>query len=415
MKARKPRRVLVGTAAVICVIGLAAFGARRMWRVEAAENLPSAPTHKGEFLVLVRVRGEITAQRSVQLAAPLNVPDLRIVWLATPGSVVKAGEPVIRFDPSSARQQQDEKKAAQQQAQSGLEQALAQARITAEQDKRDLAAASYQVERARLEASKQAIVSVIQGEESKIDLASAEEKLRVQEAAVNLHQKSDQGKIASLTSQRDKAKAELDLTAERLGKMEIKAPLTGLVTYLNNHSQGWMNSQPFKVGDRAWPGGGIAEIPDLNTLQLEGKVEEVERGRISVGQDVRVRVDALPEKPLTGKLIGISPLAEQNWEWPPTRNFRDYAHIDPPDSRLRPGMNGSLDIIVSRIPAAISIPAKAVFTSNGKPVVYVGDKGRWRRVEVEIVAHNPDELAVRGIDGGQMVALTEPEMAGSRK
>ena len=78
-------------------------------------------------------------------------------------------------------------------------------------------------------------------------------------------------------------------------------------------------------------------------------------------------------------------------------------------------MNGSLDIIVSRIPPAISIPAKAVFTSNGKPVVYVGDKGRWRRVEVEITAHNPDELAVRGIDGGQMVALTEPEMAGARK
>jgi len=36
---------------------------------------------------------------------------------------------------------------------------------------------------------------------------------------------------------------------------------------------------------------------------------------------------------------------------------------------LRPGMNGSLDIIVSRIPAAISIPAKAVFTSTGN---------RWR-------------------------------------
>ena len=52
---------------------------------------------------------------------------------------------------------------------------------------------------------------------------------------------------------------------------------------------------------------------------------------------------------------------------------------------------------------------------NGKPVVYVGDKGRWRRVEVEIVAHNPDELAVRGIEGGQMVALSEPEMAGARK
>ena len=83
----------------------------------------------------------------------------------------KPGDPVIRFDPSSARQQLDEKNAALHQAQATLDQAVAQARITAEQDKLDLATARYDVERAKLEASKQAIVSVIQGEESKIDLA----------------------------------------------------------------------------------------------------------------------------------------------------------------------------------------------------------------------------------------------------
>jgi RND family efflux transporter MFP subunit len=321
---------------------------------------------------------------------------------------------VIRFDPSSARQQQDEKKAALRQAQAGMEQAVAQARITSEQDKRELAAARYQVEKARLEASKQAIVSVLQGEESKIDLASAEEKLLVQEATGNLHQKSDEGKIASLKSQRDKAQAELDLIERRLAQMEIKAPLTGVVTYLSNFSQGWMNAQPFKVGDRAWPGGAIAEIPDLDTLELEGKIEEVDRGRIAVGQDVRVRVDAFPEKMLPGKLAAISPLTEQNWEWPPTSNFRAHAKIEPPDPRLRPGMNGSLDITVSRIPGAISVPARAVFTHGGKPVVYVSDKTAWRRVEIEILARNPDEVAVRGIDSGQMVALSEPEMAGQK-
>jgi len=414
MSGRRRRRVWLGLAVVVSVVAIAGFGVRQVRRVQAAENLPSAPAKKGEFLVIVRLRGEIVAQRSMQLTAPVNVPDLRIIWLATTGSVVHMGDPVIRFDPSSARQQQDEKKAALHQAQAGLDQAVAQARITAEQDKRDLAAARYQVEKARLEASKQTIVSVIQGEESKVDLATAEEKLRVQEAAVFLHQKSDEGKIASLTSQRDKAQNELKLTEERLGKMEIKAPLTGIVTYLNNNSQGWMNSQPFKVGDRAWPGGGIAEIPDLDTLQLEGKVEEVDRGRLTVAQDVRVHVDAFPEKTFSGKLVTISPLAEQNWEWPPTRNFRAYAHIDPPDPRLRPGMNGSLDIIVNRIPTAVSIPAKAVFTHNGKPVVYVSDKGAWRRVNVEIVARNPDELAVSGVEGGRMVALSEPEMAAKK-
>lgn len=415
MSGRRRRRVGFGAAVTVGLVALVGFGIRQARRVQAAENLPSAPAKKGEFLVIVRLRGEIIAQRSVQLTAPRNVPELRIIWLATTGSAVHSGDPVIRFDPSSARQQHDEKKAALDQSQAGLEQAVAQARITAEQDKRDLAAARYAVEKAKLEASKEAIVSVIQGEESKVDLATAEEKLRVQEATVFLHQKSDEGKIASLTSQRDKAQGELKLTEERLAKMEIKAPLTGVVTYLNNNSQGWMNAQPFKVGDRAWPGGGIAEIPDLNTLELEGKVEEVDRGRITVGQDVRVRVDAFPEKTFTGKLVTISPLTEQNWEWPPTRNFRAHARIDPSDPRLRPGMNGSLDIIVNRIPAAISIPAKAVFTRNGKPVVYIPEKGAWRMVNVDIMARNPDEVAVRSVDGGQMVALSEPEVAGTKK
>lgn len=415
MSGRKRTRAWVGLGAAICVIGLAGFGIHQLRRVQAAESLPTAPAKNGEFLVIVRLRGEIIAQRSAQLTAPLNVPDLRIIWLAPTGGVVHTGDPVIRFDPSSARQQQDEKKAALNQAQAALDQAVSQARITAETDKRDLAAARYQVEKAKLEASKQAIVSVIQGEESKVDLAIAEEKLRVQEATVFLHQKSDQGKVASLTSQRDKAQNELKLTEERLAKMEIKAPLTGVVSYLNNNSQGWMNSQPFKVGDRAWPGGAIAEIPDLDTLQLEGKVEEVDRGRISSGQDVRIHIDAFPEKTLSGKLVTISPLTEQNWEWPPTRNFRAYAKIDPPDSRLRTGMNGSLDIIVNRIPAAVSIPAKAVFTHNGKPVVYVSEKGAWRSVNIEITARNPDELAVKGIEGGTMVALAEPETAGAKK
>jgi HlyD family secretion protein len=412
---RRNKRAWLSALIVIALTSAAVFGLRKVGRVRAAENLPSAPARRGEFLVIVRCRGEIVAQRSVQLHAPRNVPDLRIVWLATPGGVIHTGDPVIRFDPSSARQQQDEKKAALRQAQATLDQAVAQGRITAELDKRELAAARYQVERAKLEASKQAIVSVLQGEESKIDLASAEEKLRVQEATVNLHQKSDEGKIASFKSQRDKAKAELDLIERRLTQMEIKAPLTGVVTYLSNYSQGWMNAQPFKVGDRAWPGGAIAEIPDMNTLQLEGKVEEVDRGRIAVGQEIRVRADAFPEKTLPGKLVLISPLAEQNWEWPPTRNFRAYAKIDPPDPRLRTGMNGSLDIVVSRMPAAVSIPSKAVFTHAGKPVVYVSDQNARRRADVELLARNPDEVAVKGIEGGQMVALTEPETAGDRK
>ena len=49
-------------------------------------------------------------------------------------------------------------------------------------------------------------------------------------------------------------------------------------------------------------------------------------------------------------LVAISPLTEQTFEWPRTSSFRAYGHIRQPDPRLRPAMNGNMDVIVSRIP-----------------------------------------------------------------
>jgi hypothetical protein len=415
MKGSKKRRwTWIGWLGALVVVGAGAALAVRMNGNQSAEALPTATARKGEFLELVGCRGELVAARSVQLSAPSTVPDLRIVWLAPANSAVKAGDVVIRFDYSTGKQQLAEKTAALQQAQAALDQAAAQARITAEQDKRDLAAARHQVERARLEASKQEIVSALQGEESRIDLGLAEEKLRVQEAAAALHTASNASKIASLTRARDKAKDEVDLINDRIAQMEVKSPLEGVVTYMMNYSQGWMNATPFKVGDRAWPGSVIAEIPDLNTLEMKGKVEEVDRGRIQVGHPVRIHVDALPEKPFPGELARISPMTELSWDWPPTKSFRGYARFGRIDDRLRPGMNGRVDVVVNKIPNAVSVPVKALFTRHGKPVVYLISKSGWKAVEVEVLARNTDEVAVKGIGAGQDVALAEPDVRGGR-
>jgi multidrug efflux pump subunit AcrA (membrane-fusion protein) len=197
--------------------------------------------------------------------------------------------------------------------------------------------------------------------------------------------------------------------------MELKAPLTGLINFLPNYSQGWMNAKPFKVGDQAWPGGGLAEIPDLNTLEMEGKIEEIDRGRLTVGQEARVRIDSIPELTFAARLDAVSPLTEQAFEFPPTRSFRGYARIEKADSRLRPSMNGSMDVVVNRIPKAISVPAKAVFTRNGKPVVYTPADGGYRPEIIEVLARNPDEVAISGIREGTRVTLVEPEQKEARR
>ena len=160
----------------------------------------------------------------------------------------------------------------------------------------------------------------------------------------------------------------------------------------------------------------LGEIPDMDTIELEGKIEEIDRGRIAVGQDVLVKIDALPELTMTAKLNVISPLAEVTMnEFPPTRNFRASANILHPDKRLRAGMNGGMDIVVNRIAKAISIPARALFTRAGNPVVYVRRGGSYRPVEVRVEARNPDELAISGVPAGTTVALQDMAKEDAKK
>jgi hypothetical protein len=411
------RRRGLGWLSVLLLSILAAGGVAwfKMRKVQAATELPSAKARKGEFLVIVRCRGDLSASRSAQIAAPLRVPDLQIVWVAPTGGNVAAGETVLRFDPSSARQAIREHTASLRQAQANLDQQVAQARITSEQDRLDLSKAEYDLERARLEASKQSIVSEIQGQQSKIDADVAEQKLRAQKALVELHKKSDEAKLASVTRLRDQEKTELEIAEDQIARMEVKSPGPGVITYVSNTSQGWMNAQPYKVGDRAFPGAVIAQVPDLSSIRLEAKIDEVDRGKLNVGLDGLVKIDALPEKTWSGKLAGVSPLTEQSFDWPPSRSFKAYIQIDHPTQQLRPGMNASADIIIARIPNAISIPAKGLFADNGKPIVYRKTAKGYTAQVVSVEARNPDDVAVRGIGAGEEIALTEPPRSPEKK
>ena len=149
-------------------------------------------------------------------------------------------------------------------------------------------------------------------------------------------------------------------------------------------------------------------MPDLSTLMMDAKVEEIDRGRVAAGDGVRIHIDALPELDMPAKLDQISPMAELGIEMPQTRSFRAYATLPHPDRRLRPGMNGGMDIVINRIPNAISIPSKALFTRAGKPVVYLASRGGYKPIEVQVQARNPDEVAVTGVAAGALVALGDP-------
>ena len=416
MKPRWSRwRFFAGLTGVLALIGGASAGVYRLRQTQpTTSDVPVAQARQGEFLVVIQCRGELKAGRSVQLYAPI-VPSLRISWLAPSGEIAQQGQPVIKFDSSSAEQQLVQKEAALRQAQATLDQLLAQRKIVVQQDQADLANMRYNLDNARLEASKKDVVSRIQGEESRIDLGVAEQSLKAQEAWVELHTAAFNSQVASVKRQLEQAQADVDVTKARLAQMVINAPVTGFVVFASNNSQGPLTSKPFAVGDTVFAGMNLAEMPDLSTLQMDIKVDEIDRGRVTLGDDARIHVDALPELALPAKINQISPMAELGIDMTVSRTFRAYAALPHPDPRLRPGMNGGVDIVVQRIPKAISIPAQALLTRAGKPVVYLADRGAYRPVEVQLLARNPDEVAISGVPAGSLVALADPEKRGAKK
>src|SRR5690348_7337970 len=105
------KRVLRFSVTLLILGGLAGAG-WWLWKarqVQAKTDLATATARRGDFQVIVRARGELFSNRSVQLVAPYNVPGLQISWQAPANSEVKKDDVVLKFDSSLARQQLAEK------------------------------------------------------------------------------------------------------------------------------------------------------------------------------------------------------------------------------------------------------------------------------------------------------------------
>jgi HlyD family secretion protein len=399
--------VIVITASVLIAVWV---GTVQFRAVERAV-LPLAPVRTGEFVAVIRARGQVQADRSVPIYAPL-AQDLRIAWMAPVSERVEAGAPLVRFDSSSAERDLIQRRAAAERARASLEQAAAEAKAAVEHDRRDVNDARLGVELAGLDTADSDFIARLDAERRRIDLGVARQKLRQLEAEVAQRAASRESKLASLRRQLEDAEAWVDIVEGRIERMEIRAPISGYAIYAANRSsitaQVAGTQQPYRVGDQVPAGMNLATIPDLSSLVIDATVEEIDRGRMRAGHEVIIRIDALTGVSIPATLTAISPMAEMSID-ARGRSFHVYAALGSrSDPRIRPGMNGTLDVVAHRIPAATIIPAKALFTRRGKPTVYVSQGGVFTPVGVEILARNSDEIAVKGVGADARVALVDP-------
>ncbi len=394
-------------AVVLLVAGAVVLAAGRLGTRQP--DVPTAEVKLGEFTDSLSMRGEIKAFRSLSLAAPAEAGDLQIVKIIDDGSQVKTGDPVVEFDKTRTEQDLAQYRSALKSAEAEIEQARAQARLSEEEDVTAVMKAKYDVESAKLEASKQEIISVIEGEKNRLKVTDAEQRLREAEEKQKSDRSASQAAIEDKIQASKKASFDVERAERALREMTLRAPQAGVISLL----QLWRGDgmKVFKTGDRAWPGAPIAEIPDISTLRVHARVDETERGRLKKGQLANVQMDAIPDRQFTGHIDMISSAATMDFSggWPFPNNFDVQILLDQNDNRIKPGLNAQLSIVTDEFLNVLSIPAQAAFQKSGRTIAYVFRGAKFQEQEIQASRRSGDRILVeQGLRAGDRVALKDP-------
>jgi multidrug efflux pump subunit AcrA (membrane-fusion protein) len=240
--------------------------------------------------------------------------------------------------------------------------------------------------------------------------------IREAEHKVAAERASTAADVASARQKRGKASFDVKETERTIAGMTLKAPGRGPLTILPNRraANAFAQSAPeFRTGDRAFFGAQIAELPDLSSIQMTCRIDEVDRARVEIGRDTLIRVDALPDRELKGAVKDISMMARPDFTtFPPTRNFDLIVTVTDNDPRLRSGMSATARVEMARLANVIVVPSAAVFQRGGAPVAYVLTKGTFEPRTVKVLRRGRDQIAIAdGLREGERVALKEPEDA----
>lgn len=192
----------------------------------------------------------------------------------------------------------------------------------------------------------------------------------------------------------ENAKAVYDVARLQYEYSFIKSPVNGVVS-----------ERPLKIGDTTMPGQKIVSIVDPSSLYISAPIDEADVGRVSLGHEVRITMDAYLGRTFTGRVIRISPIVTgARLE---TRTFEVRVSVPEEDIIIKPGMSADIEIITGRVIDAIVVPSQAVIEKGLKHFVYVVVSGRARLRKVEIGLFNWNLTEIKdGLAEGETVIFT---------
>ncbi len=265
-----------------------------------------------------------------------------------------------------------------EQATLALENARTQAAITAEPaNQAELAAALNQIAQAEV-SLRQAQSNLITAQDNVQTLLDGADEQDVRIAQAQLRQ-----------AQLSVLQAESNLRNARL-----IAPFGGVISRLD-----------VKAGEQVSAGQQAAQLTDLSRFHMDVLVDEIDVRQLAVGQPVRIRVDALPEVDLSGRVTAIAPTAQDVGG---VIAYRVTVAPDLTEAPLRDGMSATAIITTAEIEDAVLLPNRFIQRDrdSGRAFVNKVVDGEPVLQEIELGMRNERESQVlAGLSDAEEVAL----------
>lgn len=377
----------------------------------SATKVPVEIVEPRDFARLVPAEGVLGAVR----ATPVSVPEgaagpFRIGWVAEDGVRVRAGDPVVRFDPSES--EKELATAADE---------LASARLKAEKERihglaevgkleRDLALARAELDAARtFEKKDEVVFSRVEIVESEIDQELARDREAHARATRRGKETLSGTELELLGIDMRQAEARIRRARETLAALTVVAPHDGVLVLKRN----W-RGEPVRVGDTVWNRQALAEIPDLAGMQAEVYVLEADAGGLAPGKPATVTLESRPGVEHAARIARVDALARPRFRGSPVQYFGVTLSLDRTEPGvMKPGQRVRARLRLDDRAGALTVPRQAVFEREGRTVVYRrkgdGFEPRFEPIPIALGPSGAGRVVVEsGLRPGDAVALADP-------
>ena len=376
----------VGVAATIALV-LAGSAGGYVWSKEKTQTAsgPTVEVYKGSLKETAAASGNIAPAVQVEVKSRASGEVVEI--LVKEGEQVKAGQLLVRLDPTDA------------------EADLASAKVALQKVKSELTAAQASVVVADLERKNSlddealAQKTADMGLGPKDDIRTKSKTAKV--AAANLTLKSAQANQTKLAVET----AELAVTeAEtRVKETKIYAPMDGTILEIPVEKGTIVTSALTNVNG----GTSVMTIADLTDLRIIGAIDEAQIGRVAPNQPVEIRVDAYPDRVFEGRVERVSPLGK---EVSSVVTFDvEIVVSDKSSSLLRSGMSADVEIVTSEQSDVLLVPLVAV-ESKGKARFVRLPNGQQRPIETGST-DGTSLVVLKGVEEGDDILASAPTAA----